>query len=112
MDAKLGELRSLEGRDGPMGAREKAQAELFKGIVTMYETMKPKDAAKIFDRLDIKVLIEVASQMKPQVMAAIMAQMTPENAERLTVELATRSGGDRTLNPMSLPKIEGRPTGG
>jgi flagellar motility protein MotE (MotC chaperone) len=84
----------------------------FKSVVTMYETMKPKEAAKIFDRLDIKVLIEVASQMKPQTMSAIMAQMTPEAAERLTVELAVRSGNDRGLNPSSLPKIEGRPAGG
>ena len=32
----------------------------------MYENMKAKDAAKIFDRLDIKVLIEVATQIKPR----------------------------------------------
>ena len=64
----------------------------------MYETMKPKEAAKIFDRLDIKVLLEVASQIKPQRMSEIMAQMTPEAAERLTVELAARSGSDRGLN--------------
>ena len=45
-------------------------------------------------------------------MSAIMAQMTPEAAERLTVELAARSGSDRGLNPSNLPKIEGRPAGG
>jgi flagellar motility protein MotE (MotC chaperone) len=84
----------------------------FKSVVTMYETMKPKEAAKIFDRLDIKVLLDVASQIKPQVMSAILAQMTPEAAERLTVELAVRSGGDRGVNPSNLPKIEGRPAGG
>jgi flagellar motility protein MotE (MotC chaperone) len=77
----------------------------------MYETMKPKDAAKIFDRLDLKVLIEVASQIKPQQMAAILAQMSPETAERLTVELASRSGAERSNNPANLPKIEGRPSG-
>jgi flagellar motility protein MotE (MotC chaperone) len=70
--------------------------------------MKPKDAAKIFDRLDIKVLLEMASQIKPQIMSAIMAQMTPEAAERLTIELAAKNGAERTLNPMNLPKIEGR----
>ncbi len=45
-------------------------------------------------------------------MSEIMAQMTPEAAERLTVELAARSGMDRSLNPSNLPKIEGRPAGG
>ena len=97
---------------GPAAQRkEDMENSRFKGVVTMYETMKPKDAAKIFDRLDIKVLIEVASQIKPQRMSEIMAQMSPEAAERLTVELAARSGADRTLNPANLPKIDGRPSG-
>ena len=101
-------------KTGPMAQRkEKEEAEnaRFKGVVTMYETMKPKEAAKIFDRLDIRVLLDVASQIKPQVMAAILAQMSPEVAERLTVELAVKSGGDRNVNPSNLPKIDGRPGG-
>jgi flagellar motility protein MotE (MotC chaperone) len=101
-------------KTGPMAQRkEKEEIEnaRFKGVVTMYETMKPKEAAKIFDRLDIRVLIDVASQIKPQVMAAILAQMSPEAAERLTVELAVKSGSDRNVNPSNLPKIDGRPGG-
>ena len=98
---------------GPAAQRkDEVENARFKGVVTMYETMKPKEAAKIFDRLDIKVLLDVASQIKPQVMSAILAQMTPEAAERLTVELAVRSGSDRGVNPSNLPKIEGRPAGG
>jgi flagellar motility protein MotE (MotC chaperone) len=52
-------------KTGPMAQRkEKEEAEnaRFKGVVTMYETMKPKEAAKIFDRLDIRVLLDVASR--------------------------------------------------
>ena len=101
-------------KTGPMAQRkEKEEAEnaRFKGVVTMYETMKPKEAAKIFDRLDIRVLLDVASQIKPQIMAAILAQMSPEAAERLTVELAVKPGSDRSVNPSNLPKIDGRPTG-
>jgi flagellar motility protein MotE (MotC chaperone) len=78
----------------------------------MYETMKPKDAAKIFDRLDSKVLFDVVSQIKPQIMAAILAQMSADAAERLTVELAARGGNDKTVNPSTLPKIDGKPDGG
>ena len=58
----------------------------------MYENMKAKDAAKIFDRLEIKILVEVATQINPRRMSDILAQMSPEAAERLTVELAARSG--------------------
>jgi flagellar motility protein MotE (MotC chaperone) len=102
------------GSPGGPAAQRKDEVEnaRFKSVVTMYETMKPKEAAKIFDRLDIKVLLDVATQMKPQVMSQILAQMTPEAAERLTVELAVRGGTDRSANPSNLPKIEGRPTGG
>jgi flagellar motility protein MotE (MotC chaperone) len=102
------------GSPGSPAASRKDEVEnaRFKSVVTMYETMKPKDAAKIFDRLDIKVLVEVASHIKPQVMSQILAQMTPEAAERLTVEFAVRSGTDRSANPANLPKIEGRPAGG
>jgi flagellar motility protein MotE (MotC chaperone) len=105
------------GKGGPAGGgsmaerKEDADKARLKGVVAMYEIMKPKDAAKIFDRLDLKVLIELASQIKPQRMSEIMAQMSAEAAERLTVELASR-GADRPVNPSTLPKIEGRPTGG
>ena len=98
----------------PMAQRkEKEELEnaRFKSVVTMYETMKPKEAAKIFDRLDIGVLLDMASQIKPQIMAAILAQMSPEVAERLTVELAAKTGSDRSVNPSKLPKIDGRPGG-
>jgi flagellar motility protein MotE (MotC chaperone) len=92
--------------------KEEAENARFKSVVTMYETMKPKEAAKIFDRLDIRVLLDMASQMKPQIMSAILAQMSPEAAERLTIELAAKSGSDRNVNPSNLPKIDGRPGGG
>ena len=101
-------------KTGPMAQRkekEEADNARFKGVVTMYETMKPKEAAKIFDRLDIRVLLDVASQIKPQIMAAILAQMSPEAAERLTTELAVKPGSDRNVNPSNLPKIDGRPGG-
>jgi flagellar motility protein MotE (MotC chaperone) len=97
---------------GPVAQRkdkEEVDNSRFKGVVTMYETMKPKEAAKIFDRLDIGVLLDVASQIKPQIMSAILAQMSPEVAERLTVELAVKPGSDRNVNPSKLPKIDGRP---
>jgi len=101
-------------KTGPMAQRkekEEADNARFKGVVTMYETMKPKEAAKIFDRLDIRVLLDVASQIKPQIMAAILAQMSPEAAERLAIELAVKPGSDRNVNPSNLPKIDGRPGG-
>jgi flagellar motility protein MotE (MotC chaperone) len=115
-------LKSAEKKLETQGAEQKTAGEAksngknkdeiaearFKSVVTMYETMKPKEAAKIFDRLDIRILIEVASQMKPQIMASVLAQMSPEAAEKLTVEMATRAT-EKPSNDASLPKIEGKP---
>jgi flagellar motility protein MotE (MotC chaperone) len=112
LEDKVTELKDAEGRvNTAMGTRDKVEAERFKGIVSMYENMKPKDAARIFDRLDMKILVDVSTQIKPQKMSEILAQMTPDNAERLTVELANRaSAKPKTQGPDQLPKIEGKPT--
>ena len=92
MEAKVTELKDVEARvKTAMGNRDKAEAERFKSIVAMYENMKPKDAARIFDRLDMKILVDVATEIKPRKMSEILAQMSPEAAERLTVELASRA---------------------
>jgi flagellar motility protein MotE (MotC chaperone) len=110
IEDKVGEIKASEARVG-MASEQKNQldAARFKGIVTMYEGMKPKDAAKIFDRLEMSVLIEVASQIAPRKMSEIVGLMQPEAAERLTVEMARRAGGDKTaMSASDLPKIEGK----
>ena len=99
-------------KDGPNQRKDETEAARFKSLVTMYETMKPKEAAKIFDRLDIKVLMDVAGQMNPRRVSEIMALMSAEAAERLTIEFAARSDGDKSQKPADLPKIDGKPSGG
>jgi flagellar motility protein MotE (MotC chaperone) len=91
--------------------KEDAEAARFKGLVTMYESMKPRDAAKIFDRLEVNVLLQVASMMSPRSMSEILALMSPDRAEQLTVELANRAQASPKNPAANLPKIEGRPTG-
>jgi len=113
IETRLGELKEVESRiSGASQKRDEADTARFKGLITMYESMKAKDAAKIFDRLDPKVLLEVATQMNPRRMSDILAQMMPETAERLTVAIANRSATpEKGPPPAELPKIEGRPSG-
>jgi flagellar motility protein MotE (MotC chaperone) len=111
VEAKVAELKALEAKvKSAMDERDKTEEKRFKGIVTMYEAMKPKDAARIFDRLDLSILVEVATQMKPATMSAILGQMKPEAAERLTVELAQRASVQKSASADALPQIESRPT--
>ncbi|GLS47071.1 MotE family protein [Methylobacterium brachythecii] len=78
-----------------LGGTKKAEAERagLKSIVTMYETMKPKDAARVFDRLGLDVLVPIVLAMNPRKMAEVLAVMGAEPAEKLTVALANRARG-------------------
>lgn len=111
IETKVDEMKGVEaGIKTATEQKSDADAARFKGIITMYESMKPKDAAKIFDRLEMPVLFEIASQMAPRKMSDVLGLMQPEAAERLTVELARRAqGGERSASTAELPKIEGRP---
>src|SRR6476660_5246996 len=109
IEARVEELKAVESRiSTASGQKSEADAARFKGIVTMYEAMKPKDVAKVFDRLEMPVLIEIASQIAPRKMSDILGQMSAEAAERLTVELARRAGADKSATVADLPKIEGK----
>jgi flagellar motility protein MotE (MotC chaperone) len=110
VEGRVSELKELEARVNiAVQNRSEADATLFKNLITMYENMKAKDAAKIFDRLELKVLVDVATQINPRRMSDILAQMSAEAAERLTVELAARANGKDKTSAADLPKIEGKP---
>jgi flagellar motility protein MotE (MotC chaperone) len=108
IESRVDEMKAVETKiSADKGAKAEAENARFKGIITMYEGMKPKDAAKVFDHLEMPVLIEIASQIAPRKMSDILGLMQTEAAERLTVELARRASGDKP-GGAELPKIEGK----
>ena len=108
LENRLAQLKQLEAQiNDVVRTRDEAEAKRIKNLVTMYENMKPKDAARVFDRLDLRILVEVSTQINPRRMSDILAQMSSEAAERLTVELATRA---KDKPPAELPRIVGSPT--
>jgi len=108
-ESRVEELKGIESRIST-ATEQKTEADnaRFKGIITMYESMKPKDAAKVFDRLEMSVLYQIASQIAPRKMSDILGLMSPEAAERLTTEMARRAGPDQSASAAELPKIEGK----
>jgi flagellar motility protein MotE (MotC chaperone) len=109
IESKVQEMKAVESRIAAVGEQKtEADAAHFKGIITMYENMKPKDAAKVFDRLEMPVLFEIASQIAPRKMSDILGLMSTEAAERLTTEMARRAGPDKSASAADLPKIEGK----
>jgi flagellar motility protein MotE (MotC chaperone) len=92
VDGRIQELREIEEKlDAGARARKEEADKQLRTVVVMYETMKPKEAARVFDRLNLQILVPIATAMKPARMAEILAAMTPESAEKLTVALASRS---------------------
>lgn len=75
----------LQTRSGELDA---AQAARIARLVKVYEAMKPKQAAEVFDRLPLDLAVGVAAEMREAKIAAVLAAMSPDRAQRLTTELA------------------------
>ena len=67
--------------------RERDEAN-WRSMVKTYETMRPRDAAAIFNDLDQAVMLQVLDRMKEAKAGAILAAMQPERARLATTELA------------------------
>jgi flagellar motility protein MotE (MotC chaperone) len=70
-----------------------ANGERVNKLVRIYEGMKPKDAANIFNDLQMSVLLDVAQKMKDNKLAAVVAEMQPQKARDLTMALAANRRG-------------------
>jgi flagellar motility protein MotE (MotC chaperone) len=114
MQARADALKSLQDQIQALQDQKKSmQGTQFAGVVKMYETMKPQQAAAIFDGLDMGVLIRVAEAMDPRKMSAVLAQMSSVRAQQLTTQMAADdpAAGDQaaaTPDPGALPQIVGR----
>jgi flagellar motility protein MotE (MotC chaperone) len=75
----------LEALEATRHDRDEAN---WRGLVKLYENMRPRDAATIFNDLDLPVLLQVVDRMKEAKAAPVLASMQPERARLLTAELA------------------------
>jgi flagellar motility protein MotE (MotC chaperone) len=92
LDGRVGELKAVEDKlEVKKDDKDSGETQGLKKLVIMYENMKPKDAARVFDRLPSDVLVPMVLQMNPRKMSEVMASMSAEAAEKLTVALAVRA---------------------
>ncbi|MGE0046311.1 MAG: MotE family protein, partial [Hyphomonadaceae bacterium] len=92
IEQRLAELRRLETEvSGLLGQLDEAQEQRMAGLVDVYQRMRAKDAATVFDTLDEPTLLQVASRMRQQNLAEVMGRMQPARARRLTQMLAERA---------------------
>lgn len=87
-------------------AAGEAEAATFDQLARIYQSMKAKQAARVFERLDIDVQVGVARKMRERSTAQILAAMNPDAAARLSMALA---GDIQRAKPQSLVQPQKRP---
>ena len=85
IDKRLKQLQDYEQRLRKLikEYNDKERAKI-NALVKVYSTMKPKDAARIFNTLDIDVTVSLLKEMKPSTSSAILSQMKAEKAKEIT----------------------------
>lgn len=97
--ARVDELKTLQARLEALDATRKERDEAsWRGLVKVYETMKPREAAAIMNDLDMTVLLAVLDRMKEAKAAPILAAMQPDKARQVTTELAQLRQRINSLN--------------
>ena len=76
--------------DGLIKKYDEQEEKEMKSLVMIYEKMKPKEAARIFDQLEMDVLLQVIDRMKSTKTAPVLAAMLPARAKELTMRIAER----------------------
>jgi flagellar motility protein MotE (MotC chaperone) len=93
---ELAALQSrLEALDRSRGEREEAG---WRGLVRTYEAMRPRDAASIFNDLEMPVLVEILDRMGERKAAPVIGAMQPERARLVTTELARHRARRATVD--------------
>ena len=86
---RVGELTALQNRLEALDKIRRDRDESSKqNLVKIYEKMRPRDAATIFNDLDETILTEVLDRMKQNRAAAVLGLMLPERARVATAHLA------------------------
>jgi len=88
INAKIVDLRRLQITiESLIKKYDKQQSTKMQSLVNIYQSMKPKDASRIFEALDMETLLSVAELMNERKLAPIMAKMDPNKAKDMTVQL-------------------------
>ena len=88
---KMIEMKTLQGELSKVLAQyNEKQNEQLKSLVKIYESMKPDEAAAIFNEMEMPILLEVIGKMSERKVAPILANMSPKKAKDVTQELAEK----------------------
>ncbi|GLP87254.1 hypothetical protein GCM10007921_28140 [Tritonibacter mobilis] len=93
IDKKLQDLQQAEQKLlTTLALADGAAEQDVTKLTTVYEQMKPKDAAALFEEMDPTFAAGFLARMKPEAAAGVMAGLSPEAAYTISVVLAGRNG--------------------
>lgn len=93
IDKKLQDLQQAEQKLlATLALADGAAEQDVTKLTTVYEQMKPKDAAALFEEMDPTFAAGFLARMKPEAAAGVMAGLSPEAAYTISVVLAGRNG--------------------
>ncbi len=99
LQARVEELGALQKKLQDLeAARQQREEAGWQGLVKVYETMKPRDAAVIFNDLQMTVLLPLVDRMKDSKAAPVLAAMNPDKAREVTTGLAQMRTHPATAN--------------
>jgi flagellar motility protein MotE (MotC chaperone) len=91
IDAKIREIKKLQATvEQAISRYDEQETKRLDSLVKIYETMKPTEAAKIFEQMDLPTLVALAERMSTRKVAPVLAQMNPVRAKQVTTELSKR----------------------
>ena len=88
IDKKLQQMKEYEQRLSKLITRySNKEQENINSLVKLYSSMKPKDAARIFNTMDLDITVAILKGMKPSTSSAILSSMSSERVQAITAEL-------------------------
>ena len=88
IDKKIKQLQEYEQRLSKLiNQYSQKEQENIDALTKLYTSMKPKDAARIFDTMDLEISVAILKGMKPSSSSAIISQMTAQQAQAITAKL-------------------------
>ncbi len=97
IDRKIAEMNKIRSQlEDLLNKQKTAENARIDSLVKIYENMKPKNAADIFNAMKMADLLPVISKMNERRSSPILAAMDPDKAREVTIELE---------NQRRLPKL-------
>lgn len=83
--------RAEESLKATIALAEVAAEDDLSRLTTVYETMKPKEAAALFEEMDPEFAAGFIGRMRPEIAAGVLAGLSPTAAYTISVVLAGRN---------------------